>query len=263
MSKWRTLIVWVVCLLLAYTVVAGMVWSASGTLMFQPPRGVRQPENVLFVANGPDRVAVVYMPLPDSPFTLLYCHGNAEDLGTLMPALQQLHARGYAVIAWDYPGYGLSTGRCSEGSAIAAAEAVYVYSLKTLGVNPTKLFLYGRSIGSGVSSQLALRVSQSPAGLILESAFLSILQVAVRCKAFPIDRFDNAAAVSKLRLPLLCLHGTADGIVPFRHGEALYNAATDRLRMKLWVPGAGHNDLVYKAGDAYWEVLERFCGLCA
>jgi abhydrolase domain-containing protein 17 len=69
--------------------------------------------------------------------------------------------------------------------------------------------------------------------------------------------FVNIAKVPQLRLPVFFLHGTADGTVPFWHGEALYAATTAR-KMKLFVEGGHHGGLADFTGPRYWEELKKF-----
>ena len=65
-----------------------------------------------------------------------------------------------------------------------------------------------------------------------------------------------------VRCPVLVIHGRADEVISFRHGEALLDAAPGP-KQHLWLSGAGHNNLVDVAGDSYWTALREFSELCA
>lgn len=86
----------------------------------------------------------------------------------------------------------------------------------------------------------------------LVTAFTSVYRVLTRHPLLPFDQFANLRRIRALDRPLLVIHGTADGVVPFSHGRALFDAAPGPKR-KLWVDGAGHNDLAWVAGAAEVE----------
>ncbi len=204
---------------------------------------------------GGDRLALLYLPNPAATFTLLYSHGNAEDLGVIQPLLTQYRDWGVAVLAFDYRGYGLSTGSPSEANAYADARAAYDYLTQTLRVPPEQIILYGRSLGGGVVTELATQVPV--AGLILESTFTSAFRVVLPFPLFPFDKFTNQAKLPRLTVPILILHGTADEVVPFSHGQALY-ATANPPKFSLWVEGAGHNNFSAVAGDRHRQALQTF-----
>jgi hypothetical protein len=76
----------------------------------------------------------------------------------------------------------------------------------------------------------------------------------------PFDKFKNIDRIKKIYCPVFVIHGRSDRIVPFRNGEKLFEAANEP-KLKLWVDGAGHNDLVMVADDSYWDAIKRFTDL--
>ena len=114
--------------------------------------------------------------------------------------------------------------------------------------------IYGRSVGSGPSCFLAEKVPAR--ALVLEAPFKSTFSV-VGMGWLPFDRFRNIDRVAKIDLPLLIIHGTRDTVVPYSHGEALFEAAAGPKRLYS-VEGGGHNNLLFKAGERYWETLREF-----
>jgi len=248
---------------LVYLAVSFVAWRISARFMFRPPelrRGTARASIYFLHGFHKERVAVTYAHNPAAKYTILHSHGNAEDLGGVLGStVPDFAAHGYSVIAYDYPGYGLSTGTPTEAGAIRACEDVYEHACTTLNIRPEDIILHGRSLGSGVATQIARK--HAVAGVVLESAFTSIIRVLTTYKLFPFDHFDNAAAMSKLpkHLPLLIIHGELDKVVPISHGEALFAAASSSEKRHAWIPGAGHNDVAVIGGDAYWGVLARFC----
>ncbi len=230
--------------------------------LFHPDAGSRRaPDGLRTIraADGND-IAVLHLPHPGARHTLWFFHGNAETLGDLEPFLHELRGRGFAVVAFDYPGYGRSTGRPTEASVHAAARAVGAWLREELGVPPERTLLYGRSLGGGPAVQQATEIR--PAGLVLQAAFTSAFRVVTQRRILPGDRFDNLAKLPAVEAPVLVLHGTADEVIPFSHGERLLAAARGPARA-LWVPGAGHNDLIEVAGERYWTALRDFSAACA
>jgi pimeloyl-ACP methyl ester carboxylesterase len=195
--------------LLAYTALASLAYFASDRLIFQPPRASYRADQLpIVLIPSPDggSIATLYLPNPRSALTLLYAHGNAEDLGQLVPWLEELRQSGYSVLAFDYRGYGASTGgRTTASGATRDMETVYQHAVHTLGVQPSHLVLYGRSVGSGPATDLAARLPAG--GLVLESAFTSAFLVVTHLPLLPFDRFPNLRHLRRVRCPVLVIHG--------------------------------------------------------
>jgi len=243
--------------LAAYAGLFALAWFFSDVVIFQPrpPSYSDGPPYRKIPTPGGGFVAIRSLRNPDARFTILFSHGNAEDLGYIEPSLSAFAAHGFSVVAYDYSGYGASDGSPSEKAAYANILTVYEYLLREHGLPPERIIAFGRSVGSGPSVELAIR--KPVGGLILESAFTSAFRVATILPVLPFDRFENIRKISSVTCPMLFIHGRRDGIVAFRHGETLYNRAPSP-KMRLWVDGAGHNDVMRTAGDAYWKALAEF-----
>ena len=239
-----------------YALFAALVWLFADRLVFQPqPPTYRASSALLRIpVDGGDTVAARWLPNPGAAYTLLFSHGNAEDLGDLEPFLRDLHAAGLQVLAWDYRGYGASTGRPSERTVYRDAEAVFAHLTGALGVPPERVIAHGRSLGGGPATYLASR--HPVAGLVLESTFTSVFAVAPGVPILPFDKFRNERRLARVRSPVLVIHGTEDEVVAFSHGERLFQAAPGPRR-RLWIDGAGHNDLLIVAGDRYYAALRE------
>jgi len=225
-------------------------------LLFHPPgHKVDIPYQLKLHAADGNTITALYMENATAPYVLLYSYGNGEELDVMQHFMRELREHGWAVMGYDYPGYGTSTGSPSEKGCIAAIDAAYAHLTGTLGIPPGRIVLYGHSLGSGPSVDLASR--KPVGGLILDGAYTSIFRVVTHWRMLPWDIFDNSGKISSIHVPLLSLHGMNDRVVPFWHGEALYDAYSGP-KQKLWVEGGGHGNLPWFAPDAYWAAMESF-----
>ena len=242
---------------LLYLLLMGHAFFFADRLVFQPPSPSYQDgETILKISVGNHSIiSAVYLRDPAADYTILYSHGNAEDLGDIRGMLAQYRKRGFSIIAYDYRGYGTSSGRPSEEAACADIEAVYDYLLLKGRVRPEKIIVYGRSLGGGPSVDLAAH--RPVAGLVLESTFVSIFRVMTKVPVFPFDKFENLRKIGKIACPVFVIHGTGDEVVPFWHGERLYRRARGP-KLMFRVEGADHDNLRQVAGEEYWRALDRF-----
>jgi fermentation-respiration switch protein FrsA (DUF1100 family) len=207
--------------------------------------------------SGNESIAYLHLPARKGMPTLLYSHGNAEDIVQSTIFYEELHARGLGVFAYDYPGYGLSTGTPNEDSCQRAILAAWNH-LTDGGVAPPSIIITGRSVGGGPSVWLASRTK--PAGLALISPFRSAFTAAIPTpfSIFPGDRFPNLERIRGLDLPLLVIHGEDDRVIAVSHGRKLYDASPSQDKKLVLIPNAGHNDLYAVAGDEVIEELDEF-----
>jgi fermentation-respiration switch protein FrsA (DUF1100 family) len=243
-----------------YAAVCLVVHLLSDRMIFLPPPATYRDSDAirkLHTADGAE-LSAVHLPNPAADYTVLYSHGNAEDLGVILPMLERLHASGFAVFAYDYRGYGTSRGTPSELGAYADVDAAYAYLAGRLAVDPGRIIAYGRSVGSGPAVDLASR--HRLAGLVVESGFVTAFRVVTRVPLLPFDRFRNLDKMSRVRCPVLVMHGMRDEIVAAAHGRRLFEAAPEPKRA-LWIEGAGHNDFVLVAGDRHTRALREFAEL--
>lgn len=169
-------------------------------------------------------------------------HGNAESAAQNLPQGEELQRRGLDVFLPEVRGYGGLAGRPTESHLYQDGEA----ALETLageGVPAEQVVLVGRSLGSGIATELAVR---RPCGLlVLVSPFTSMVDMGKQLVG-PLasitipDHYDNRAKISRVRCPVVILHGTADEVIPMAMGKALSQAAPGIKFIE--VPGASHND---------------------
>jgi len=191
---------------------------------------------------------------------VLLCHGNAGNVGDRLPHVALLSAAGFDVLAFDYRGYGRSSGRPSEHGTHSDARAAHDALLSQDGVDGARVLYLGESLGGAVA--LALAIDQPPAGLILQSTFTSVRDMArlhypFVPRALVPDAHPSRRLIRRLRAPLLVLHGARDRIVPLMHGEELFEAAAGPKRIEVFADAA-HNDLISRAGSRWVGVIRAW-----
>jgi abhydrolase domain-containing protein 17 len=232
----------------------------SDRIIFQPQQASYrdQPGMLRLTSLDGAKISAIYRSNPGAIFTVLFSHGNAEDIGDDQELLERIRADGFAVFAYDYQGYGTSEGRPSERHAYEDEYAAYDFLVQSLHVQPSRIIAFGRSVGSGPACDLALR--RPVAGLILESAFTSAFRVMTRVRILPFDKFDNLHKIKSVHCPVLIIHGTEDSVINIAHGKELF-AAANEPKQALWVEGANHNDVAFIGGTGYSESLQAFARL--
>ena len=220
--------------------------------------------------NGPHRIPAFFLLRRGAKLTLLYSHGNAEDLGMMYRRMKDL-ARVLCVniMAYDYSGYGLSQPECkpSEDKCYRNIEAAFDYLVKVMKIPPSRIVLYGRSLGSGPSCYLAKKTAEngeSVAGIILHSPFLSIYRIVLDVKSsFVGDMFQSYTRAKSIKCPVFIIHGENDQVVPFWHSVELLKRFQPQYRAQpFFVKGMGHNNIEVKKRTEYIEKVTDFFDRC-
>jgi fermentation-respiration switch protein FrsA (DUF1100 family) len=197
----------------------------------------------------------------DATATILYFHGNGGNLSVWAPVLAAIREHGYAVYAFDYRGYGRSSGRPTERGLYLDVEAAVRWVSDARRAD-RPLVYWGRSLGTTMAAYAAT-LGQRPNGLVLEAGFAdartllrgSGLLAAVAL--FSSYRFPTARFAADAAVPTLVLHGDRDSVVPFTNGQDLY----DRLREPkqfVTIPNGDHNDLVPVDPQRYWGTIAEW-----
>jgi uncharacterized protein len=191
---------------------------------------------------------------------IVYFHGNGGNLSNWAPILAGITRQGYSVLAFDYRGYGKSTGYPSERGLYRDVDAVVKHFLE----GPQRgvpVVYWGRSLGAAMAAYAA--TVRAPDGLILESAFpdgralvrssppMAILSL------FSTYRFPAAQFMQRVRAPVLMMHGDGDSVVPFGLGQALFETIHEPKRF-FTIRGGDHNDAAPRDPRAYWEAVGEF-----
>jgi fermentation-respiration switch protein FrsA (DUF1100 family) len=253
---------------LALVAVAVLVRAVEGRLAFFPLRGESDTPSTFGVPfealdlstfDG-ERLRAWWMPHVSARATVLYLHGNGGNLSMWAPILVQLWHQGLAVLAVDYRGYGLSSGRPSERGlyldTAAAAAAIEARADRSRA----PLIYWGRSLGVVMAIHAARQ--KKPDGLILEAGFPSVRAVLEGSPLWLLSWFSSYSFpaerwLKELDVPTLVFHGDRDSVISFHLGQRLYEAVRGPKRFVV-IPGGDHNDLAPPDPKAYWAAIDEF-----
>ncbi|CAN6451534.1 unnamed protein product [Victoria cruziana] len=201
-------------------------------------------------------IVAIYFRHSAATATLLYSHGNAADIGQMLDLFIELsvHLR-VNLMGYDYSGYGHSTGKPSECNTYADIEAAYKCLKEHYGVKDEDLILYGQSVGSGPTLDLASQITELRA-VVLHSPILSGLRVLYPVKhTYWFDIYKNIDKIGLVNCPVLVIHGTQDEVVNFSHGKQLWELSKEKFK-PLWLEGGGHCNL--ELYPEYIKHLKKF-----
>lgn len=188
--------------------------------------------------------------------TILYLHGNAENISTHFHSIEWLPAEGFNVLALDYRGFGASEGTPSLAGMQLDIDAAMGHLLTHNDVDTKRIVILGQSLGGPLAIYYAAHNSYRAyiRAVVADSAFYDYRQIAREKLAqsyltWPFQWLpwlvinnnyspsDSVAMVSPI--PLLLIHGDQDAVVPLSHSQKLFDLAKEPK--ELWViPGAGH-----------------------
>ena len=235
----------------------GVFFFPDRTQMSSPDQLGLKHEEVYFTAHDGTHLYAWFLPAQGKALgTILFLHGNAENISTHIMSVHWLPARGFNVFLLDYRGYGASAGEPSVAGVQDDVDSAMRALLARPDVDPDRIVVFGQSLGGAIA---IYNVAHSPyrshiRGLAVESAFASYREIAREKLAafwltwplqYPLswtmsDQYSPGAAVAQISpIPLLIIHGDHDLIVPVTHGERLFDLA--REPKQIWiVPGGGH-----------------------
>jgi fermentation-respiration switch protein FrsA (DUF1100 family) len=197
--------------------------------------------------------------------TLLWFHGNAGNITHRYAVIDRLAEQQVSVFIVDYRGYGRSEGSPSEEGLYMDARGAWDYLLNERKLSSGQIIVFGDSLGGAVAIDLAMKVQ--PAGLIVQSSFTSISDMAAQVMPFIPGfilrtKMDSINKIGSVRCPKLFIHSPADEMVPYRLGRKLYDAAPAPKQF-YEVQGASHNETDSVGGRAYFNRIGDFVRTCA
>ncbi len=214
--------------------------------------------------NTDDQVVIHgwFVPATEEKGVVLFFHGNAGNISHRLDSLRIFHSLGLSTLIIDYRGYGRSGGEISEPGTYRDADAAWKYLTDTRSIPAERIIVFGRSLGASIASYSA--ATSNPGGLILESAFTSVPDMAARLyPVFPVRLlsrydYDTRKNLLSVRCPVLIIHSPADEIIPFGIGRKLYDTANEPKSF-LEIHGS-HNDGFLASGEKYISGLKKFTG---
>jgi len=254
---------------LTFRVVKGDAGWYSGT-----PAAVQDVFIPVSDAPGAQKIHAWWWPSaePEAP-VVYYLHGVRWNLTGHLRRMEQLRAFGFSVFAIDYRGFGKSDGDLpSEDMTYEDAAAGFAWLEKQVP-DAQRRFVYGHSLGGAVAIDLASKLARrgQPAirGLIVESSFTSLPDIAAELswswlptRFIMSQRYDSIEKIRGVNVPVLLVHGTGDRYVPAKFSEALYEAAPTPKRLLL-IENGGHNNAMWLGDSQYRGAFADFFALSA
>ena len=261
-SKRLKKLIFIACSLYSFLIMAAFL--SQEKLIFHPEKlskdfrfNLKEHEKEIFLATEDDeQINALFFP-GNRDEVILYFHGNAGSLAGWQQVADDFTAYGYSVLIIDYRGYGKSSGEITENGLYLDAEAAFRFLTETENFLPDNIIIYGRSIGSGIATELASRYETR--GLVLESPFSSLKKLANQKMPFLFPslflqfHFDNINKLNSINCPILLIHGSNDSLIPVSHAQNLHQAYSGKKKLVI-IPQGTHNDL--SSFETYHETLK-------
>jgi fermentation-respiration switch protein FrsA (DUF1100 family) len=258
----------IVGLVLAYLLLVAYVYVKQDSMLYFPLKeieatplsiGLDYQELTLRTRDGVD-ISAWYVPAEKARGYVLFCHGNAGNISHRLDSLRIFHGLGLGVLIFDYRGYGRSKGAPDEEGTYRDAEAAWDYLVNSIRVPPEKIILFGRSLGSAVAAEVALR--KQAGALIMESGFTSVPDLGSTFYPYlPVRllskfRYASIEKVGRIKIPKLFIHSPEDEIIPYEQGMRLFERASEPKEF-LQLTG-DHNGGFLLSGKMYVDSLNSF-----
>lgn len=175
--------------------------------------------------------------------------------------LQVADFLGCNIVLYDYPGYGISTGKATELTFFETQECIIEYVKNTFNVPHSNMILWGYSIGTSCSIHSAM--TREVAGLMLFAPFASIMKILKRHgdvveETCCMDSFKSIDMISRVKSPILIAHGEMDSFITPKHGQALLKRAskTNKNVYGVWCKNVTHDNLMNSS--QLWNRVKTF-----
>lgn len=266
-ALWRRVLRWTRVPLIAYGLALVLLAIFQSRLIYfpgRPPSGSPADlgldfEDLRLPVGDDDLVHAWYVPHDNPRGTAIFAHGNAGSLEHRLSIIAAMRTLRLNVLAFDYRGFGHSTGSPSEAATYEDMEAAWRWVTEQKNETPARIVIWGRSLGGGVAVELAKR--KRPAALVVESTFSSLVDTAshhypwVPVRLLLRHRYDSIAKIDEVTIPKLFAHAPDDEVIPHALGRKLYEAAPEP---KTWAKMGGGHQVALAEQMAGRVVLERF-----
>lgn len=202
---------------------------------------------------------------------IIFSHGNAATTWHMFPYCKNLSDKLNCItVAYDYFGYGLSEGKCSEQGCYDSLKATIDYMKQNYGATEKNMLLIGQSLGSGIVFDYAAKTNW-PSPIVLVSPYKSIIRVVTEnpemCSSSEslaasssfllssIDKFETHKKINKVSCPVKIYHGEADKLINISHSKDIHAKLGNKTLEPVYLPNTGHNDILDKIPMADFQDL--------
>jgi uncharacterized protein len=248
-AKWTR---WVKLTLLVYGSVGIAVYYLQDKVFFHPkPVASHQQyafahpfKEVMIPVDDQTSYSLVQFTTASPKGVVLYFHGNQDNVEHYAAHAPAFTKNGYELWMIDYPGFGKSTGTLTE--EILYEQALQVYQVARARFSAEHIIIYGRSLGSGIATQLAS--IRNCRRLVLETPYYSFTSLADRYLwMYPTSRMikfkmPTYQFLEKVTAPVTVFHGTDDGIIPIENARKLQPLLKPADEF-VTIEGGSHNNL--------------------
>jgi len=253
-------IIYIVIVLLAYFFQKKIIYYPFARLSGTPVDVNLEYEDINFTTGDSVPLHGWFIPADSARGTLLFCHGNAGNISNRLESIRQFVEIGLNVFIFDYRGYGQSKGQLSEKGTYLDAEAAWDYLVNNKNIDPETIVIFGRSLGGAVAVNLA--TVKAYRALIVESSFTSMPDIAANnfpwlparwlCRY----KYNSYKKIPTIKRPILIIHSPDDDLIPYKHGQKLFERANQPKRF-LKISGL-HNDGYLTTGTIYRQGISDF-----
>lgn len=233
-----------------YFIILAYVYLFQRNLLYHPSINSYQSDKInfdyeeIFIQNNEGIKLKAWLHEKDliNKKTILFFHGNAGDLSNRNYKLNELAKFDVNFLILAYRGFSGNEGQPTEQGLYDDAKSALEW-IKIKGVKEKNLILYGESLGTAVTIEVAQ--NKNLAGIILESPFTSMVELAQKyypflpAKFLLKDRYETVKKLKNISSPLLVLHGRLDTIVPFAMGEELFKQVNEP-KFKYFIDNDDH-----------------------
>jgi len=261
----------ILVLLLVYVLFSALIYFRQDSLIFYPNFPSRE------LTSTPSHIGLSYESIslttedstilhgwfishPQEKAVVVFFHGNAGNISHRIQTIQLMHELALSVLIFDYRGYGKSQGKVSEKGLYLDAKAAWSYLTTSMGYENNDIVIWGRSLGAAIAANLA--ANKQAKAVILESTFTSVPDMASQLYPFlPVRwmsryQLNVKQSVSAINSPLLIVHSRDDEIIPFSHGEKLFEFA-NQPKSFLVIQGS-HDAGIFVSAKAYTNKVQVF-----
>jgi uncharacterized protein len=242
-------------MLFLYALIGILLWTFQDKLFFQStplPQDYQfnftEPHRELLIPlNEKDKLSIVEFYPKDtlhSRGVVLYFHGNRENITHYAKFVPSFTKHGYEVWMMDYPGFGKSTGEPTEQRFYSDALLLYKMAYQKFSVD--SIIFYGKSLGTGVATELASHAGGKR--LILETPYYSLPSLAsAHVPMYPAStmvnyKFPVHEYLPYVQIPVSIFHGTDDDVIPYSNSAQLKTLLKPADEF-ITIQNGNHNDL--------------------